>query len=252
MKKLTVLTVLIGLIAGSLFAATLPPIRATNWVWKTNWVTAFSNVVNVLNIRNESNVLNLTISNVVNVVNVTNVTTAQTNSPPVVVTNPPPPVIVVTNPPATNAAPSPLGVVMVKGLGDKVTSQIPMVDLGTNGFSVEGMVFVNKLLAYSHDNANMLTLTRAWNAQIGWKQAMWEPAPSLAGSKSYPLNVATGSWQHIRMTLSRTNVTAAVNGVTVVNAPSSDLLNWNPSGTATLEVGNFDGWFGDIVVKKLP
>jgi len=141
--------------------------------------------------------------------------------------------------------------VRVFDLGDKLTVPIPVTG---KGIAIEAMIYVNAYTFYSHGNANLFALSRSWNAQLGLEADMWTAAPFLytGTQRLAPITLPTGQWVDVRFALTSTNYTGRVNGVEVFNAPTSDLKNWPAGGTATLEIGNFNGWVDEIIVRQIP
>jgi len=151
--------------------------------------------------------------------------------------------------------------VRVTDVGQSVYLTLPNAALyqagQTRAISVEAMLYINKLTAYGRANANLMTLNRSWNTQIAWVQNMWITDPYImgganiiAGASAITNNFQFGQWQHLRLTLTATNYSVSVNGVVTTNVPSSDLATWAGSGNVTLEIGNFDGWVDEIVIKS--
>jgi len=151
--------------------------------------------------------------------------------------------------------------VRVTDIGQSVYLTLPNAALyqpgQTKAISVEAMLYVNKLTAYGRGNANLMTLNRSWNTQIAWVENMWITDPYIMGganiiadASAITNNFKFGQWQHLRLTLTTTNYSVSVNGIVTTNVPSSDLANWAGSGNVTLEIGNFDGWVDEIVIKS--
>jgi len=151
--------------------------------------------------------------------------------------------------------------VRVTDLGDKVYLTFPNTNLfvagHTTAISVEAMLYINNLTGYGRGNANLMTLSRTWNSQLSSVQNMWGTTPYvvgganiIAGASAITNNLQYGQWQHLRLTLTSTNYSVTVNGVVTTNIPSSDLANWAGTGTVALEIGNFDGWIDDVVIKS--
>lgn len=146
----------------------------------------------------------------------------------------------------------------VNGLGDSVTVNLPCSDLaGGTGVSIEAMVYVNRQVAYGNGNANLLVLTRNWNAELAWRHNIWKTgseafdgANQLADVATLSPHLKTGQWQHIRMQVSSTNARFYVNGQLVSSIASGNQMNWGTSGTMALRAGDFDGWIDEIIVKR--
>lgn len=141
--------------------------------------------------------------------------------------------------------------VRVHGLGDELS--VPVPNTG-HAFSIEAMIYVNDTDFYARGNGVLLALTHSWNAQLGWDVDMWTMAPFLDSgtTRLASLEPLYGQWYNARLTLTATNYSVRINGTETVNIPSNDLTNWPAGGNSTLEIGNFDGWLDEVVVRQLP
>ena len=145
-------------------------------------------------------------------------------------------------------------------LGDQVTVNLPNADLcqsGTTALSVEAMIFINGFKAYSRANELLFSLTKTWNAQLVYRQDMWGQQPyilggaqTLAAGAALTNALTPGQWHYFQLALTQTGYSVTVDGVQITNVAGSDLKNWGGGGSATLVIGNFDGWIDEIIVKN--
>ncbi|MDB6019101.1 MAG: hypothetical protein JWR19_3590, partial [Pedosphaera sp.] len=129
----------------------------------------------------------------------------------------------------------------------------------TTAISIEAMFYINSLKAYSHGNANMFGLNKAWTTQFGLYQGIWDLNPMVNGSLGVPVispatmaaNLKVGHWQHLKISLDGSGYKIYIDGLMVSQTNSLNLLSWGGSGPVLLEAGNFDGWLDEIVIKSI-
>jgi hypothetical protein len=146
----------------------------------------------------------------------------------------------------------------VRDLGDAATVTIPAAVLNAANnpeVTIEAMVYVNDYKAYNRASANLLSLAASWNASLGWIEDMYS-GPHIIGGTQFdvfdaPLaeKMPLETWQHLSITLSRTNYSARIDGQTIATVNSTELKNWIGL-PAVLDFGNFDGWIDEVVVRK--
>ena len=152
--------------------------------------------------------------------------------------------------------------IRVNDLEDKVSVGIPNALLyasATQEISVESMIYIHAYKAYNRDSLPLLSLRKNdWNARIEFAEDKYLGPMFLGGQTMVykdQARIASAltkeKWHHVRISLSRTAYKVTIDGVVIANVPSTDLTNWNGTGTLTLEAGNFDGWIDEIVVKNI-
>lgn len=146
-------------------------------------------------------------------------------------------------------------------LGDRAIYELPSRALAigaqTTGISLEAMIYVNSFRGYNRGNVRLLSLYDHWNAFMELSEDAYN-GPQVKGGAQLGLSgsVLTSvlrlkEWHHVSLSLDRTGYTVRINGQVVSQVPSSELSNWGKSTVAVVEVGNFDGWVDEIVVRKL-
>lgn len=151
------------------------------------------------------------------------------------------------------------GAIRFDDLGDKATVSIPSSWLFTNGVTteivLEAMVYVHKHKAWNRGRANMLTLTKGWNASLEYVEDVYAGA-MLRGGASFGVSGAllaaempVQTWHHLSVSIGTNGYSARVNGKLIASAPSTELAGWG-NGTASLEIGNFEGWLDEVTIRS--
>lgn len=150
------------------------------------------------------------------------------------------------------------GCVAVADLGDHVTVTVPNTALsGATEISIEAMLFVSALKASGAGHAEMLSIAGPGSNEIKMYQNTEYAYPivvgkgaTVAGQSAVAAALATGRWQHWKITLDSSGYTLKVDGQTVATlAAAADLSGWSSGGSSTVTVGDFDGWVDEVVVK---
>lgn len=142
-------------------------------------------------------------------------------------------------------------------LGDKAT--VTLGSLYSSGetleISLEAMVYVKSLKGWNRSLARLLTLERSWNASLKWVEDKYS-GPHIGGGTQFDLFGASlaaamplTNWHHLRISIGASGYAAHVNGQLVASAASAELGNWS-GVSAVLELGNFDGWIDEVVVRS--
>jgi hypothetical protein len=150
----------------------------------------------------------------------------------------------------------------VNGLGDHVQVQIPNSALRTTGktkaISIEARMFVNAYKGYTVSSANILSLVRSWDHQMAVQQDKWKPAPDVKCNGAIILDssaltnaLTSRQWHLLSLVLDENAYVVRVDGVEVGRKYTSELGNWGGSGSASLQLGEFDGWVAEIIVWNL-
>lgn len=144
-------------------------------------------------------------------------------------------------------------------LGDKATARIPAGLLhkgsSTREIRLEALVYINSYRAYSRDNAKILSLIKAWNSSLEWIEDPWF-GPHIRGGTQFDFfgpslqqALPVKEWHHLSIRIDSTQYSFFVDGRLIKSVPSGELANWVNDG-ADLELGNFDGWLDEVVVKS--
>ncbi|MGZ5527963.1 MAG: glycoside hydrolase family 9 protein, partial [Limisphaerales bacterium] len=130
-----------------------------------------------------------------------------------------------------------------------------LVSSDTTAITVEAMVYVNTYKAYSRANVVLVGLQKNWNASLEFYENMYAGPSFRSGNTvdSATTAMTPQKWHHLVMTIDGTGYTYKVDGTTVyTKATTTDFANFkNTSGTATLTLGNFDGWVDEVVVRNV-
>ena len=147
--------------------------------------------------------------------------------------------------------------VRLTGLGDTVSGTVANADLSSSeAVSLECMVLVNAYDNYGVGTANFAVLQKNSSARLHAFWSTWEEGPYIEGSArwatpaTYTNALTLGAWHHYKVSITATGYVFAVDGVVRTNIASADLGSWGGAGSATLSVGDFDGWVDEVVVKK--
>jgi regulation of enolase protein 1 (concanavalin A-like superfamily) len=143
-------------------------------------------------------------------------------------------------------------------INNAATALIPanqLVSSDTTAITVEAMVYVNTYKAYSRANVEIVALQKNWNASLEFYENMYAGASFRSGTAfdSVTTAMTPQKWHHLVMTIDKTGYTYKVDGAIVyTKATTTDFANFaNTSGTATLTLGNIDGWIDEVVVRNV-
>ncbi|HTG44729.1 MAG TPA: TIGR02597 family protein, partial [Verrucomicrobiae bacterium] len=144
-------------------------------------------------------------------------------------------------------------------LGDKASVTIPANLLYASGvtteITLEAMIYVNAYKAWNRAPARLLALEKTWNASLKWSEDMYSGAHLGGGSQfdfagqALATAMPVKEWHHLAITINASGYAARVNGTLVASIASGELSAWN-GGSATLELGNFDGWIDEIAIRN--
>lgn len=152
------------------------------------------------------------------------------------------------------------GALRFDDLGDKATVTIPASLLYSNGLTteiaLEAMIYVHSYKAWNRGRANLLTLTKGWNASLEFIEDLYA-GPMIRGGSQFGVSSAllkaelpAQQWHHLSLSIGTNGYAARVNGKTIAAAASSELAGWN-NGSAILEIGNFEGWMDEVIVRTV-
>jgi hypothetical protein len=147
----------------------------------------------------------------------------------------------------------------VLDLGDKAVVSIPNAAISSNATSVaiEAMIYINEFKAYNRANALLVSLRKNdWNALLELDEDMYAGAVVRGGGQwsvaasTLASTLTTKQWHHLRIAVDATGYTLKIDGNVVASLASAEFANWAGSGTATVELGNFDGWIDEVVIRN--
>ncbi|MGV3773749.1 MAG: glycoside hydrolase family 9 protein [Verrucomicrobiales bacterium] len=152
------------------------------------------------------------------------------------------------------------GALRFQDLGDKATVSIPTASFsngsGTTAITLEAMVYVNELKAYNRDRAKILSFYEGSEAYMEFIEDKYF-GPFIKGGTTWSISnpsvsqaITKKEWHHLQLTLSQNGYVFKVDGIVRGTLASSDISNWGKASTATLEIGNFDGWIDEISVRS--
>ncbi len=147
-----------------------------------------------------------------------------------------------------------------QAIGQQATVSFPESSVcanDTTAIVLDAMVYVNAYKGYNVANSKLISLVNNWNSSLEFNEDMYA-GPVFRGGNSWDVRGTTVSdaltknvWHHLVMTIDKTGYSVKVDGKTVASQASGDLANWLNSGTATLTIGNFDGWVDEVTVKHI-
>ncbi len=144
------------------------------------------------------------------------------------------------------------------GAGDTATTLIRNNSLKTTNTTkivVEAMIYVHARPTIA--TAPFLSLVGNWNASLELVNNRYIGFVFRGGTN---LNFSTATvqeaftlnqWHHVHMEINSSGYLVMVDGVTLTQVPSNELKNWPTNGSATLTLGNFDGWLDEVVIKSM-
>jgi hypothetical protein len=147
----------------------------------------------------------------------------------------------------------------VTDVGDAATTQIHSRDLvsaDTQRIVVEAMIYIHARQS-RQGNAPLLSLVGNWNASLELVDSVYTGFVFRGGTQLNTSGPAIGEaltldqWHHVQMEISANGYGVAIDGVPLTAALSDELKNWPASGSATLTIGNFDGWIDEVVIKNI-
>lgn len=147
--------------------------------------------------------------------------------------------------------------VRLRGLGDYVAGVVPNSQLtSSDAISIEYMAYVQRYNNYGNGNATFANLNKNSSARLHSFWTTWESGPVVEGvnrwvtEDTYTNALTLNAWHHVKISITSTGYVFAVDGLVKTNKASSDLSNWGGSGNAQLQVGEWDGWLDELVIKK--
>ncbi|MDB6027914.1 MAG: N-terminal ig-like domain of cellulase [Verrucomicrobiales bacterium] len=148
----------------------------------------------------------------------------------------------------------------VQALGDQATvtfAESAVCASDTTAIVLDAMVYINAYKGYNVANSHLISLVNNWNSSLELNEDMYA-GPVFRGGNSWDVRGTTVAnaltknvWHHLVMMIDKTGYSVKVDGNTVASMASGDLANWLNSGTATLTLGNFDGWVDEVTVKHI-
>ncbi|MGV3772869.1 MAG: glycoside hydrolase family 9 protein [Verrucomicrobiales bacterium] len=146
-------------------------------------------------------------------------------------------------------------------LGDEARVQIPVSTLVSKPAStavvLEAMIYINELKAFSRGSATILSLEENdWSAYLEFFEDKYrglivEGGTSFSlGNATLAAALTTKTWHHLSLAITQSGYVVQVNGNVIAEGASQDYNYWGRAQTATLRMGNFDGWIDEIVIRN--
>ena len=140
-------------------------------------------------------------------------------------------------------------------INDKAYATIDLTKLGpASEVTVEAMLYLNAFKAYNRTNANILSLQEDWNSSLQLFENIYE-GQMVRGGTEFSLKkdeltevITPSQWHHISLSIKPDGYSFGVDGKVIKSLRSSELANWCRK-PATLEIGNFDGYIDEVVVR---
>jgi len=145
-------------------------------------------------------------------------------------------------------------------LGDKAIVQIPSADVrsdGTRAISLEAMVYVDAFVAYDREVAPIVSLSENWNALMALGEDKYAGPFIRGGTEMELIGSAVTSiltpkqWHHLVIQLDTTGYRVQLDGNTVKTMSSDELSNWGKASYTELQLGNFNGWIDEVVIRNI-
>jgi hypothetical protein len=143
-------------------------------------------------------------------------------------------------------------------LGDTASVQIPVSTLTdgatTTAIVLDAMIYVNEFKAFDRDVATILSLNQTWNSYMEFGEDKYGGPYIKAGASVQIMDanlkslLTTKTWHHLSLAITSSGYFFKLDGKAFATIPSNDLANWNPTQTATLLLGDFDGWLDEIAI----
>jgi hypothetical protein len=152
------------------------------------------------------------------------------------------------------------GSLRFQDLGDQAKVTIPaasVITANTMFVSVEAMIYINAFKAYNRGNAKILSLEQGWNCFVALTEDMYA-GPIIKGGTTWAFGgdalknaLTPQTWYHLSLRVDKTGgYIAKLNGNVIAAQASAEFSNWNNSTPITLQLGDFDGWIDEIVVRS--
>jgi hypothetical protein len=123
--------------------------------------------------------------------------------------------------------------------------------------SVEAMVFVNARDAYGNGSGVILALTGNWQQQIVLVDNIWNGLTATGGQSTVASEATLAPlltpdvWHFVRLAIDGGGYSVTVDANTTTLAAPADLALW-ANAAPQLQIGGFDGWITDVVVRAGP
>jgi hypothetical protein len=123
--------------------------------------------------------------------------------------------------------------------------------------SVEAMLFVNARDAYGNGNGVVLALTGNWQQQLVLADNEWNGLTATGGQGTVAQDSTLSAlltpdvWHFVRLALDGNGYSVTIDDTVATLAAPADLALW-AGATPQLQIGGFDGWFAEVVVRAGP
>jgi hypothetical protein len=148
-------------------------------------------------------------------------------------------------------------------LSDQAKVSIPapgMISANTAYVGIDAMIYINEFKAYNKGNATIFSLTQG-NCIVALTENMYN-GPIIRGGASAGVTWEFGgdalknaltpkTWLHLSLRVDKTGgYIAKINGNVIAAKSSADFSEWNNSIPIILQLGDFDGWIDEVVVRS--
>ncbi|MDX1953042.1 MAG: glycoside hydrolase family 9 protein [Verrucomicrobiota bacterium] len=122
------------------------------------------------------------------------------------------------------------------------------------GLSIEAMIYIDRLRAYNRSHARILSLAQDWNAQLELVEDKYAGLHVRGGSEfalkgsALTDSLPPKKWHHLKISLDSQGYKLFINGKLLHQQPSGELRHWKAQ-PLTLELGNFDGWIDEVILR---
>jgi hypothetical protein len=142
-----------------------------------------------------------------------------------------------------------------KDINDKAFAILDLTKIGSPvEVTVEAMIYLNAFKAYNRTNAKILSLQEDWNSALELFENIYE-GPMVRGGTEFSIKkdelvplLTPSEWHHVTLSLKREGYFFGIDGKVIKTLPSKELGNWCRK-PASLEIGNFDGYIDEVVVR---
>ncbi len=145
-------------------------------------------------------------------------------------------------------------------LGDQAVVSIPtasVVKSPVGSVTFEAMVYINELKAYDRRPAQILSLNESYVANFVLGEDTYQGLFTGGGYKQFKFSgpeltavMPAKQWHHLSFVLDKSGYTLRINGQAVASFVSNDITKWGQAGSVALQLGDFDGWIDEIVVRS--
>jgi len=121
--------------------------------------------------------------------------------------------------------------------------------------SVGAMVYLNQYKGYNKGNARIVSLYEDWNSSLEFSEDMYQGGMIRCGTllsvnkASLTNALSPGQWHYLLMSVGPQGYQIKVDDKLIGSTNKTEISNWGHK-PAVLEIGNFDGYIDEVVVKS--